>query len=649
MRPEHTATEWPVALHAKRSDGTRSIVQSSLGLVLIITITLSAFPPGALAQIVSNGGFEIPLVAPGSVTYTNGQSFGGWTVDLGSVSLQSQCPPLSRLQSAYLPWTFGSNTIHQDLNTVVGNQYILSYTRACGDGCGCDAITHRVFVGWGAKSVTDDRAWNWAENSYIFTATGTTTRLSFSGSDVSLDDVSVVPVAPPGIMISRIVSTTNGLALSWSVGESNTAYTVQTRGSLSAGVWQNAPMRYRWPWPFSQWADAAQTARAPRFYRVMAETVSPPRRGKLLTNSAPVRLSTNQLRQITIDWLISGFVTSNFSVNRVRFAFETVDPFGFPILASALLLTPQGATGPLPIVSIQMGSIALKSRATSLNYDSWEYGFAAAFATLGYVAVVPDYIGLGDSPGYQAYMHAKTEATTVVDALRAARTLCASNQLSLNGQLFLHGYSQGGHATMAAHRELEIYHTNEFAVTASAPAAGAYDLGGVAVDSVLANPTANPNPWYLAQILAAYLPIYNLGATLEEVLAEPYRRTLPPVLDGFHNVSDIAARMPADMLRILRPDFQSDFRTNASNPLRLAARDNNVYEWTPKAPIKMLQCSGDRDVVPANATVAYESFTNRGACCIELVDPGAPQKLNHGACLVPSFRAALTWFEQLKR
>ena len=88
---------------------------------------------------------------------------------------------------------------------------------------------------------------------------------------------------------------------------------------------------------------------------------------------------------------------------------------------------------------------------------------------------------------------------------------------------FLTGYSQGGHVTMAAHRELETFHTNEFTVTACAPCAGPYDLGGATIEShtgqsQLSRPTVFRNP-----CLAAYLPIHQLGDTLEELLAPPYR------------------------------------------------------------------------------------------------------------------------------
>jgi hypothetical protein len=57
--------------------------------------------------------------------------------------------------------------------------------------------------------------------------------------------------------------------------------------------------------------------------------------------------------------------------------------------------------------------------------------------------------------------------------------------VGLDGRLFLIGYSQGGHATAAAHRELEARHANEFTVTAAAPMAGALDLSGTALDDAL--------------------------------------------------------------------------------------------------------------------------------------------------------------------
>jgi len=447
------------------------------------------------------------------------------------------------------------------------------------------------------------------------------------------------------VELTSITSTTNGVRVAWTDPGPGQAYTVQVRESLTSGAWRNGAMRYRWPWPWPHWGDAPRSLPAARYYRVLAQPVATPTRGKLLTSYLRGQFDTNALNTAFTNWGISNFAHPRFGTADRPFTYVTVDPYGLPITNSALLILPRGANGPLPLVSEQHGTLVLKSDAPSqpTSGDIW----AVVFASYGYAVVVPDYLGLGGSPGYQAYFHAKSEATSVVDALRAGKALCASNNVTLNGQLFLTGFSQGGHVTMAAHRELEAFHTNEFTVTASSPCAGPYDLGGVTVESILTNSYPDPVPFAL--LLAACLPIYQLADTLEELLATPYRSTLPPLLDGTHTDSQLAAALPADPIAILRPNYQADFRTNVNNPFRQALLDNNTYSWAPRAPVKMFHCQSDPLVVFANAEVAYQSFTNRGACCVSLVDPGALPPFDHDACWAPSLQGVLAWFETLRQ
>ena len=150
-------------------------------------------------------------------------------------------------------------------------------------------------------------------------------------------------------------------------------------------------------------------------------------------------------------------------------------------------------------------------------------------------------------------------------------------------------------------------------------------------------------------ILASYLPIYRLGDTLEELLAEPYRRTVPPRLNGVQGEAQIDDVVPPDPIAILRPDYQADFRTNVANPFRRALLDNNTHSWSPRAPMRMIHCGGDEIAVFANAEVAHRSFTERNACCVSIVDPGAPARLGHEDCYIPSLREMLTWFETLRQ
>ncbi len=467
------------------------------------------------------------------------------------------------------------------------------------------------------------------------------------GVQIALSATTSLAQAP--LTLDSITPTTNGVRLAWSDPQPGRVYTVQFRNSLSSGAWRNATTRYRWPWPSTHWADAPISLPSTRYYRILAEAAVTPNRGTLLTRTSRGQSSINTLNALFAESGYAGFARARFGTAAWAFNYDTVDPYGLSITASALLLLPMGTNGPLPLLSMQHGTLHDRTYSPSqpggrqLLFPSWAY----VFASQGYAVVVPDYLGLGTSPGYQAYLHAATEATCVVDALRAGRSLCASNNVTLNGRLFLTGYSQGAHVTMAAHRELEGLHSDEFSVTASAPCAGAHDLGGVTIDGILASPNY-PGSAFFGIMVASYLPIYQLGETLEEVLAEPYRRTLPPLLDGARGIGQVAAAMPADVAAIFRPDFQADFRTNVSNPLRQALLRNNVHSWTPRAPVRLVHCRGDDIVTYANAEVAYQSFTNRGACCVSIVDPGSPALLNHDDCYTPSLREALAWFEAFR-
>ena len=459
------------------------------------------------------------------------------------------------------------------------------------------------------------------------------------------------PAAPAQttVELTSIVSTTTGIRMAWTDPVPGQAFTVQVRDSLTEGAWRNAATRHRWPWPFPHWGDAPRNLPATRFYRVIAQAEIAPDRGRLLSSAVKGQWDAGFQNRVYVGWGIASFARAKFGIISRTFTYETVDPHGLPITASAELILPLGTNGPLPLLSMQHGTLHDRTYSPSqpggrqLLFPSWAY----VFASQGYAVVVPDYLGLGTSPGYQAYLHAATEATCVVDALRAGRSLCASNNVTLNGRLFLTGYSQGAHVTMAAHRELEGLHSDEFSVTASAPCAGAYDLGGVTIDGILASPNY-PGSAFFGIMVASYLPIYQLGETLEEVLAEPYRRTLPPLLDGARGIGQVAAAMPADVAAIFRPDFQADFRTNVNNPLRQALLRNNVHSWTPRAPVRLVHCRGDDIVTYANAEVAYQSFTNRSACCVSIVDPGGPALLNHDDCYTPSLREALAWFEAFR-
>lgn len=443
--------------------------------------------------------------------------------------------------------------------------------------------------------------------------------------------------APPQLAPPTLTS--EGVALEWSPGDTS-SYTVQWRDQLGDGLWLAAPAPFPWPLATNRWVDA-RPVEATRFYRVLA--VTPAERGKILSTNL---LGSYSVATLQFVFQLGGVpITPQYAVTAVKLDYETVDPWGNRTQASGVVVVPQTGGKSWPLASYQHGTLAKKSEAPSAN-STGERVLGLAFATSGYVGVLPDYLGLGDSPGTQPYHHAHSEGTAGVDMLRAARAFCAHEGIALNDQLFLIGYSHGGHATMALMRELETFHADEFTVTAAAPMAGAYDLSGVTADDFL-SPRPKPNPYYSALLLAGFQSVYGLAPSLADLFVPPYDQTLPPLLDGSHTGSEINAAMPADPTQVLKPEYLAAFKADPNHPLRQALRDNDVYQWKPKAPLRLYHCLGDQDVPFANSQVAYDAFVAAGVADVKLIDldPAA----DHGACSEPSLLDAKLWFDSLKQ
>jgi hypothetical protein len=148
-------------------------------------------------QIVSNGGFELPVVGPsGFEIYSVGESFGGWTVGLGKVALWADqtIPPLVGDQSAVL-----NGALFQDLSAVPGGDYLLSFTVELADG---SDLPPSLRVSFGSNSVVILSPGPLPRSyALAFTACSSTSRLQFASSrfGLALDDVAAEPIPRLGI------------------------------------------------------------------------------------------------------------------------------------------------------------------------------------------------------------------------------------------------------------------------------------------------------------------------------------------------------------------------------------------------------------------------------------------------------------------
>jgi pimeloyl-ACP methyl ester carboxylesterase len=315
--------------------------------------------------------------------------------------------------------------------------------------------------------------------------------------------------------------------------------------------------------------------------------------------------------------------------------------------ASGALIVPTGVDGPFPLSGYQHGTIVLKDDVPSTG--SVERNIGIIFSATGYITAMPDYLGLGQSPGLHPYVHAKSEATASVDMLRASRRVLEEIGVSDNGQLFLFGYSQGGHATMALLQEIEARHAEEFPITAAAPMSGPYDLAGAQTDMLLSGEPYSA-PFYLPYLLLAYNEVYGMYDSPSDFFKEPWASTLPPLFNGMNNYDVLNAAVPATPLDILREEVLDDFLNNPDNPFRVALEDNTQLDRAPQSPTRLYYCTGDEQVHFQNAVNARQAYLELGvdipALNSESLAGGAP--LSHGGCVEPSLLNCRGWFESLR-
>lgn len=331
------------------------------------------------------------------------------------------------------------------------------------------------------------------------------------------------------------------------------------------------------------------------------------------------------------------------NVSMYKITYGTTNPQGEPTIATGAVFVPDLPGCALPLAAYNHGTVYLKSDVPSNN--NGEALIGKYLGGFGFLGILPDYLGLGDSPGMHPYMHADTEASATIDMIRAVKEFCEDENLALNDQLFLTGYSQGGHAAMATLYEMETNLTDEFTVTAAAPASGAYDLSVTqAAPMIEDQPYASPE--YLPYVLFSYQSAYGtLFSDPSEIFVSPYNETLPPLFDGMNGGGTIAAAMPSIPNEVLQPDQLDGFINDPNHPLRVALEDNDRYNWAPQTPMRLYYCTLDIQVFHENSLLTADTMMANGAADVTAVDMG---EFDHGDCAQPTLFAILSWFSGLK-
>jgi hypothetical protein len=291
--------------------------------------------------------------------------------------------------------------------------------------------------------------------------------------------------------------------------------------------------------------------------------------------------------------------------------YKTIGVKGEAADASAAFMIP-GKTcgsGPYPLLGYAHGTNIAKNQLItdpSTSNASWTapdqnpVTVAAIYAAHGYVVAATDYLGLGESTyPFHPYLHVASEATAVIDAMRAIRLAAKSLKVPLRAGtgVFLSGHSQGGQVAVGTQRAIESgAYKGEFSVLFDAASSGPYALSQTFRDSV--RNQSQDAPLLAAYTLTGYQKIYgNLYDDPTDVFQKKYAKgidTLLPVHSYKEADGLLGKTLPLNLTKLLQPAWAAQFLKKANNPARVAAADNNLIGgWKPVGPLAL--CGGKRD------------------------------------------------------
>lgn len=336
------------------------------------------------------------------------------------------------------------------------------------------------------------------------------------------------------------------------------------------------------------------------------------------------------------------------AVDLYRINYTTVNTEGEVDTASGLVILPDNNNFTYSVIAYHHGTVG--SRYDVPSYESFEILIPSIYAAYGFISIAPDYIGLGDSKGFHPYIHAASEAWNTKDMLIAAEEFYKEKDYTFKRRVMMSGYSQGGHAGMAAHRLLETEDLG-FEVVAATHMSGPYDISSGMKDLLLSE-EEYPLVAYMPYVALSFDLVYGIFngdinnfflPNYSDIIMRFYREeidlwTMNDLLVAELN-SEFGKAIPAKMIV---PQVLADIVANENHPVNVALRDNDVYDWTPTADTKLYYCGKDEQVAFQNSLTAEAKMKENGTKLIEAVniDPNG----THSSCVSPAVTRSVFFF-----
>jgi predicted esterase len=315
--------------------------------------------------------------------------------------------------------------------------------------------------------------------------------------------------------------------------------------------------------------------------------------------------------------------------------------------ASGLLVLPTGYEQiegfSLSMVCDAHGTIFNNNDTPTRNYLPNLNPIGAGFAaTAGFITIQPDYVGFGESNATHPYMLKEPLADSSIDMIQAVIEFAQQNQLPINGQLFLSGYSEGGYVTMATLQDLEENYASTLRVLAAAPMAAPYNMDLLTQGVFGAEMMAfSPFAGYVAYSYANYYE----NISLDQLVDSPYLPLFPTLYDGSKSGTEIYMSLTNYTQELFTSTIISNYFSNPNEAFKVAMVENSIHNWTPKTKMRLYHCDGDNIIPFAFSEEAYANFKANGANDVELITLSGD---DHSACASVAYPQVIEWFAYVR-
>jgi len=297
-----------------------------------------------------------------------------------------------------------------------------------------------------------------------------------------------------------------------------------------------------------------------------------------------------------------------YDVSVHTFTYQTTYK-GSNVTASGAIAIPINKQKP-PIMVYHHGTMFYDAHTPSRQKRASEWGMELTSSN-GYIVFLPDYIGYGTTDNILHPYHLYRPAVDAsIDMILAGKEFLRKNDIEFRDDgIFLSGFSEGGYAAFAVQKEIETHPELGITLEASAPGAGAYDVGFQF--EITTENDVYPGPGYMGLALAAYNDYY-LHEPLTYFFNSPYADKMMDLLSGKYTEEYVHGQLPNKLSLLIEPEFLKSFKNDPDMPFTFHLRENNLNNFVVRTPTRFFHGTKDTTVPFVVAQKAYQDLLDLG-------------------------------------